>query len=156
MIDCPRLVGGARELRKLPATGFRGFAATSYVLGLYVVVETLLRLQPTARVVERFGLRMSVGVPCQEPGPPLGRHSLSRTEEVRWAVVKRLTPLLYGDDRGCLRRAMVLGVILRRHNPVLRLGVRRGEESFTAHAWLEIDGRQIEAAHGYEPLESTR
>jgi len=43
----------------------------------------------------------------------------------------------------CLRRSLVLGAMLRRHRPVLRIGVIRDQGGLLAHAWLEIDGRRV-------------
>jgi hypothetical protein len=47
----------------------------------------------------------------------------------------------------CLRRCLVLGHRLRALGPVLRIGVRRTDTGeFSAHSWLEIDGRTLDAA----------
>jgi hypothetical protein len=48
----------------------------------------------------------------------------------------------------CLRRALVLGRLLREFDPVLRIGVARGADKFEAHAWLEVDGRVIAEGSG--------
>lgn len=44
----------------------------------------------------------------------------------------------------CLRRALLTAWVLRRHDPVLSLGLMAG--GVTAHAWLEADGRTYGAA----------
>jgi Transglutaminase-like superfamily len=50
--------------------------------------------------------------------------------------VMRRWPL--GDT--CLRRALVLAVLLRQHETVLRIGVAKADHQVKAHAWLEVDG----------------
>ena len=44
----------------------------------------------------------------------------------------------------CLRRTLVLGHLLREHDPALRLGVAGAGDDLNAHAWLEIDGQPLE------------
>jgi hypothetical protein len=60
-------------------------------------------------------------------------------------AVQRLSPRIYGSERGCLRRSLVMGHVLRRHDPVLRIGVRRTDGGFAAHAWVEVAGEAVEA-----------
>ena len=59
--------------------------------------------------------------------------------------MQRLSPRIYGSERGCLRRSLVMGHVLRRHDPVLRIGVRRTDGGFSAHAWVEVAGEAVEA-----------
>lgn len=40
----------------------------------------------------------------------------------------------------CLRRALVLGALLGRYGPALRIGVAKRETEFSAHAWVEVSG----------------
>jgi hypothetical protein len=42
----------------------------------------------------------------------------------------------------CLPRSVVLWALLRRHgvDAELKLGVRRGDRGFEAHAWVELEG----------------
>ena len=49
----------------------------------------------------------------------------------------------------CLRQALVGGHLIRRHQPVVRLGVDPSSPTFAAHAWLEIDGRPLENIDRY-------
>lgn len=53
----------------------------------------------------------------------------------------------------CLRESLVIGHALRRHRPVLRLGVARAGDAVVAHAWLEVGGVSLEADRGFLPLE---
>lgn len=52
----------------------------------------------------------------------------------------------------CLRQSLLIHFLLRRDGllPVLKIGVRRQEGVFDAHAWVELDGTpldQAEVAH---------
>ena len=56
----------------------------------------------------------------------------------------------------CLRRSLVLTALLRRRglSANVRFGVRREADLLLAHAWVECDGVEIEAARqGFEVLE---
>ena len=46
---------------------------------------------------------------------------------------------LSGSELPCLRRSLVAGHLLRRHDPSLRLGVGGAGDALFAHAWIEID-----------------
>lgn len=55
----------------------------------------------------------------------------------------------YGPCRPkCLPRAVVLWALLRRHgvDAEVKLGVRKGERGFEAHAWVEIEGLPLNEA----------
>jgi hypothetical protein len=68
----------------------------------------------------------------------LPRVSIERAQAAR-AVVRRWP---FGDS--CLRRALVIGHVLRLHQPRLEVGVRRERGIVSAHAWLIIDGRPLD------------
>jgi len=57
---------------------------------------------------------------------------------VRWVLARWLC------DGTCLRRALVLGFFLRRHKPVLRLGMV-DDSDVVAHAWIECGARAFDA-----------
>lgn len=116
-------------------------ARTAMALALAVVVEVGLhtvRLPVLARVL---------GVPLDTDAP--------RQDEVtepvivpRWAR-RRLTAARralrhwpFGDS--CLRVALVGGCLVRRLDPVLRIGVTKHEGEIKAHAWLEIGGLSLD------------
>jgi hypothetical protein len=46
----------------------------------------------------------------------------------------------------CLPRSVVLWTLLRREgfNPAVKLGVRKGDQGFDAHAWVEVDGVSLD------------
>lgn len=54
----------------------------------------------------------------------------------------------------CLRRALVLGWVLRRRRPHLLVGVRRSDGELLAHAWVVVDGVDLDpmSSRAYVPL----
>jgi len=56
----------------------------------------------------------------------------------------------------CLRRALLVGWVLRRRRPVLRVGVAKIDGVVKAHAWLEIEGHPLNPLDppGYQALRS--
>ena len=44
----------------------------------------------------------------------------------------------------CLRRALLGGYVLRRHAPVVRIGVAKTDKLVLAHAWVEVDGVSLD------------
>lgn len=136
-----------RTLARLPA---RDQVTLLRVLMLTGVVEVLLRTTPLPRVAALLGV--VVGDRDAEPGPPLEGQwlSLSELRGVRCTnIVLRRWALADGP---CLRRALVAGHVLRRHRPVLCIGVARNPEGVTAHAWLDVRGRSLGAADGFLTL----
>ena len=71
---------------------------------------------------------------------------LEQTTAERWGVaVDRALRWVPGDS-ACLVRAGALSQIVQSRgipNAVVRIGVRRGESGFEAHAWVEQDGTPI-------------
>lgn len=106
-----------------------------------VVVEVLLRrgLPVTCRVL-RLRLDLDSAAPPATERAVLPRRM--RTPVRACCAVVRVWPA--GDT--CLRRCLVLGRRLRALDPVLRIGVRRlASGEFSAHSWLEVDGRTLDA-----------
>jgi hypothetical protein len=72
------------------------------------------------------------------------------------AAIGRMVRLaaVYGPYRAsCLPRSVVLWVLLRHRglSPDIRIGVRKPGLRFEAHAWVELEGRPLEADSGTEP-----
>ncbi len=131
-----------RELLRLsPAQ----LALTTWALLLFGLAEVAVRTRPTAWSASRFGVSLRPELAVDGDGA-----TLSPSDARKVHVVRQLSALLYGSGRGCLRQSLVLGHLLRAHRPVLRLGVRDDAATgFTAHAWLEIDGRPVEDQGDY-------
>jgi len=122
----------ARQWRR---TGPQYRLAILKVAVALVIVECGLRLT-NLRFVAR-----SCGVPLAADSVDLSRafdgfQRLSATEQrdffaVEWVLGRWIF------DPTCLRRALVLGWLLRHRRPRLRLGLVEGE--LIAHAWLQIE-----------------
>jgi hypothetical protein len=64
--------------------------------------------------------------------------------EGRWAKNADRVLRHWPIDATCLRRSLLAGWILRRRSPALILGLRQGDSGFEAHAWIRVDGIDLE------------
>jgi hypothetical protein len=123
-----------------------------HVTAVIAFVEALIRWVPLPRLTAL--LRVDLNLAPMRDGrhqllvselPPAARRQLRCASRVAdgW-------PLSKGP---CLRRSLVAGHLLRRHHPAIRLGVAGTGDDIHAHAWLEIDGRPLEAVGGFAPFE---
>jgi hypothetical protein len=117
-----------------------------------ILVEVGLRVLPL-RIVARIA-----GVRLLEEGSGTGA-SLGSVELPWWAgervAAAHRVVARWPHEGPCLRRGLVAGALLRRFDPVLRLGVARsGSGRLAAHAWIEVGGATFDATTtGYAPLE---
>lgn len=115
------------------------------VLLLWLRAEVCLRAFGLPRVCRLFGVRFRFeeeGAPSMSAGCP----DRERPEDVRIReTVRRVDRVLrvVKPEGACLRRALVLGSLLRDLSPLLRLGVVRSAHGIQAHAWLELEGRSL-------------
>lgn len=122
------------------------------VMAALVFVESALRWVPLGRLAGWLGVQLSVmaddrRVPSSLPEAGFG------PRELRKVYLARKMLLYWPFGAGtCLRETLVVGHILRRHQPALRLGVARLGSAVTAHAWLEVGGVSLEADRGFLPL----
>lgn len=111
-----------------------------------VVLQTLVLLPAIALALSTIGLpatqrhliRLSPGATAEL--------SVARSSQAYWFAnlvnrVARHYPI-WGN---CLKRSLTLWFLLRRHGIIsdLRIGVRRHQGEFQAHAWVEYDGQII-------------
>jgi hypothetical protein len=138
----------AMTVRRVLGRTWRSIRESVMVPLVAVAVEVGLRVATLPTVAARLGVRLELDAVDQAH---------------RTAVLPRWTaPTLRATDRvmrhwpwgdTCLRRSLVLGHRLRRLSPVLRLGVRSGDERPEAHAWLELSGGTLDPdAATFEPL----
>jgi hypothetical protein len=116
------------------------------VAGACLVIPPALRLLPLDRLVERLGRQRS----RRRPDAVQQQAIMERVD----ALLGRLPPPW---RKTCLTRSVVLYHLLRRSGvPVeLCIGVRRDNQEFAAHAWLEREGRpymELGEVTGYEEL----
>lgn len=106
-------------------------------------VEAGLRVMRLPRLAAWLGTPLRL----ERESPPMpadgGTTRLSAAERRRLRAARRvLRHWPFGDT--CLRRALVSGHVLRRRNPVIRMGVAKVEGRIQVHAWLEIDGVSLD------------
>ena len=132
-----RMTSGLGEFVRMP-WGDRGELVT--VVALALLCESLIRWRPLPALAHMFSVRL--GPPDTEPLEPL--QTLPEWALVRLRMTRRVMrnwPL----DGVCLRHALVAGQRIKALDPVLRIGVARGDGGrIDAHAWLEIDGRGLD------------
>lgn len=125
----------SRALRDSVRLQMSSRSAAARVLALAVVVEAALRVTEFPKLVRRLGISL-VSRPAGQPLP--SAPSLKELVATVDRILRR-----WPEDGRCLRRALVLGLLLRRHSPVIRIGVVRERGVVRAHAWLEVDNRPI-------------
>jgi hypothetical protein len=131
-----RVAHVARRLRPRHVIDATQVAALTSVL---LAIELGLHLSRVDRVAAVLRVRFREGGALTDGSPP----PVSRRER-RWlrnaARVLRRWPL----DATCLRRSLLVGWILRRHEPLLVLGVRTDGATIAAHAWIRIGERDLD------------
>ena len=137
-----------RSLRALPAE-FQLAVVRAFPIAL--AVEIGLRLLSLPALARLLGVR-------------LGTRRTDQASEVRGSAEMdeaesqsaRAVELIFRNwplGGSCLRKSLVLARVLRKRNPLIRIGVARGEEGLTAHAWVEVEGASIDSASGgFSPL----
>lgn len=137
-----------RLLQRLASLGPLGLADLLLLLVLAVIAEAGVRTRPLPSVAARFGLRLTGA--CT----PVSAWRMTPRQRQRMRSVEMLLrhwPFI-GPDAACLRRALLLGWVFRDRDPVLRIGVARGDDGVSAHAWIEFEGRPWGATGGHIPM----
>jgi hypothetical protein len=124
------------------------------VLWWMVVTELSVRSVPLPKLSARMGVPLSAS--ATEPGPPPQPLDLSRWQRGQLRTLLPLAERWPFADGPCLRQSLVAGHILRRHHPILRLGVATEQNSVQAHAWVEVAGLVVGDTTGYLPLINQR
>lgn len=110
---------------------------------ILLVVESLIRWVPLPRLGRLLRVRLNL-----DPAPPdpevMSPTELPRRAQGQLRAASRVTEAWPLSKGPCLRRSLVAGHLLRRHDPSIRLGVGGDGDRLRAHAWLEIDGRPLE------------
>lgn len=129
-------------------------ALTAAALALAVVVECGLRLLRLPRLSRLLGVPLDTS----------GQREVDGADPVivpRWArrrlrcARRALRHWPFGDS--CLRLALVGGCLVRRLDPVLRIGVAKQDGRVRAHAWLEVGGVSLDVGSAdFAPVESIR
>ena len=127
-------------------------ARTAAALLLAVVVESGLRTLSLPRLSRLLGVPLDTSVQREvEITHPVIVPRWARRRLVAARRALRYWP--FGDS--CLRLALVGGCLVRRLDPVLRIGVAKHEGEIKAHAWLEIGGLSLDPSSvDFAPVES--
>lgn len=139
------------QLLRLPHCGVMSGAVAicrAVVVAVYAVltiafVEALVRTVPLPKLAAALGCRLELGPSSAEVArlrlaelPPRAQREIgwSRRVALRWP---------FGPGP-CLRESLVVGHLLRRYDPVVRLGLDGSGQAMLAHAWVEVGGRPLE------------
>ncbi|MGH7897503.1 MAG: lasso peptide biosynthesis B2 protein [Candidatus Binatia bacterium] len=144
-----RMVELARKLRAFGRLSWAERRAAGEVLLLALAVEAGLRVCSLARLARMLGVTL-----IEDPARKGSRALALNVEELRRLRVATLVFRNWPGGGTCLRRSLVVGHVLRRRGPLVRIGVARGEAGrIHAHAWVEIDGRPLGGdGEGFVPL----
>jgi hypothetical protein len=109
---------------------------------IVAAVEVGLRTMDVGRLASLMRVPLVTGL-SEAPAPDAHNVGTLTTAEARqcWASGWVLDRWLY--EGTCLRRALAAGFILRRHHPVLRLGLI--DDGNSSHAWVEAEGMTFNA-----------
>lgn len=119
---------------------------------LSLVVEIALRVLPFGFILRTLRIRTKWTHmdPDEEARPVLNDRDLNEASRV--IRLMRDWPFV---ESACLRQAVVLALLLRRHQPLLCLGVTKLNGSIYAHAWIEIAGGTLGRQQGFTPFRVT-
>lgn len=118
-------------------------ASTLHAFVILAVVEALVRWVRLPRLSHMLGCRIDLGPrTATVVALPLSELPRRGRRDVRCAV--RLTGLWPLSAGPCLRRALVIGHLLRHHGTAVRLGTVGEGQTLGAHAWVEVGGRPLE------------
>jgi hypothetical protein len=138
----PRIDGVVLTARQWWDLPVRIRIAVVQAAAVVVAVEMGLRTTDIATLARRMRVPLAGGLadlPADRPDDvaSLAPGELRAYVAARWVLNRWIYP------GTCLRRALVTGYILRRHHPLLRLGLV-GDGS-TSHAWVEAEGMTFNA-----------
>lgn len=98
-------------------------------------VELGLRTLPLPTLGRCLGIRVVGRLPVERARAPAPAAAVADAVRAVDAIYRRRP-----RSGRCLRRALVLGALLGRYGPALRIGVAKVDTEFSAHAWVEISG----------------
>lgn len=115
----------------------------AWIIAVTAVVEIGLRTTRLPRLARLLGVRLGVDAPPSPETVPLDPRVRFGIRRAARAIDRVLRRWPFGDT--CLRRALILGVLIRRLDPTLLIGVRRDDDAqIAAHAWLVVAGSTLD------------
>jgi len=122
-----------------------------HVLLVALVVEGAIRLAPVAKLARWLGVPFRPGDE-QTPGAPVDPPDLDDKDRRRARLTLAVMDHWPFVEGTCLRQSLVLGHFFRRHDPTLRLGVKREDCHLTAHAWIEVGSATLGLDESFLPF----
>lgn len=120
------------------------------MVGLASVIELGLHTVRLNRLAKVLGVTLDWSKdPPSPPGIPTSLGTDERRKVTNVLRVMRHWPFAEGT---CLRQSLMLGRVLKNHDPLLRIGVQGRDGEIVAHAWIEFDGVALGGQDGYLPL----
>jgi Transglutaminase-like superfamily len=144
---------GRRLLRALRMPP-REILTTLHVAAVMVVVEMLIRWVPLPRLSRLLGLRVNLA-PARPAVEQMRATELPARAGRQLRCTRRVADAWPFSKGPCLRRSLVVGHLLRHHDPAVRLGVAGSGDHLFAHAWVEIDDRPLESVAGFNVFQRT-
>lgn len=145
-------VRAVRKLGRARHWPARDLVTTAHALVLMMMVEMMIRFVPLRRLGDRLGVPVDLEAAVDRADRlPLRQLSPRAQQQLRCA--RRVADVWPFSEGPCLRRALVGGHLIRRLDPRIRLGVTSSDGAVLAHAWLEIDGRPLEAVDDFARFE---
>ena len=129
----------------LRALGIKGWIGALRITMTLVMIEAGLRTTRISTLAALAGCHLDLAEADARSGGDPCVHDLryTATERRELAVAARvMRHWLFPPT--CLRRALIVGHILRRRGPRLRVGVTKSDGVVSAHAWLLVDGAQLD------------
>jgi hypothetical protein len=122
----------------------RELLTTVHAVAVLIVVELLIRWVPLPRLSRMLGVEVNLQ-PARSEAEQLPVGELPARARRQLRCTRRVADAWPFSRGPCLRRALVGGHLIRHLHPAVRLGVTGAGDTLLAHAWLEIDGRPLEA-----------
>lgn len=126
---------------------------TVRVIATALFVEAAIRTWSLPRVAHSLGVALN-GSRDEEPLFPPDLAWWGATQQRQLRCVRRVMQRWRLASGPCLRESLVIGHLLRRQRPLLRLGVARRGDTYVAHAWLEVAGMRIGEQDAFLPFDS--
>jgi hypothetical protein len=122
-----------------------------WILVLASLVEVGLRTVSFNQVARWFRVSL-ITDSTDNPNTP-GTPDFDETERRQIRNVLRVMHYWPFAKGSCLRQSILLAYLLRRREPVVRLGVSRQDDEIVAHAWVDICGISLGHIDGYAAME---
>lgn len=126
---------GLRTLQRFGAMPRGQRALLFRAVALAGFVELGLRTLPLPTLGRCLGIRVVRRLRAGRARAPAPAAAIADAVRVVDAIYRRRP-----RAGRCLRRALVLGALLGRYGPALRIGVAKRDTEFSAHAWVEVSG----------------